>query len=168
MPIAVDILASLVARYAGPLALFARQWCETGGRASVDDIVQEAFVQLAQQINVPDDPPAWLYRAVRNGSISSRRSWLRRRRREQSAAVVRPDWFQPNDDARLDAAAATEALSQLEGELREIVTAHLWGGLTFDQIAGLVGISSSTAHRRYREGLEQLRNRLERPCRNTN
>ena len=51
---------------------------------------------------------------------------------------------------------ATAALAALEDDLRETVTAHLWGGLTFDQIAALTGTSASTAHRRYQQGLERL------------
>jgi RNA polymerase sigma factor (sigma-70 family) len=168
MSIGPEQLSSLVARYAGPLTLYARQWCDGAAGHSPDDVVQEAFVQLARQSVAPNDPPAWLYRTVRNGAISARRSWWRRRKREQSTAVARPDWFQTADDARLDALAAVEALKNISAECREVVTAHLWGELTFQQISELTGLTVSTAHRRYREGLEQLRTRLEQPCTNKN
>jgi len=52
----------------------------------------------------------------------------------------------------------------LPEETREIVIAHLWGGLSFGEIAGLIGRSSSTAHRRYLEGIEELRKHLGVPC----
>ena len=39
------------------------------------------------------------------------------------------------------------------------IVAHLWGALTFEQIAELAGCSSSTAHRRYLAGLSALRER---------
>jgi RNA polymerase sigma-70 factor (ECF subfamily) len=55
---------------------------------------------------------------------------------------------------------ATVALQGLPAEQREVIVAHLWGGLTFEQIAGLVGASSSTAHRWYLAGLAALRDRL--------
>lgn len=154
-----DVLAALLASHAGPLALYARQWCDRP-----DDVVQEAFVQLARQATLPDDPPAWLYRVVRNGAHSALRADVRRRRREQAAAEERSGWFTSDAETRLDAAAAVDALESLDEELRETVTAHLWGGLTFDQIAGLMNTSSSTAHRRYEQGLRQLRERMERPC----
>jgi RNA polymerase sigma factor (sigma-70 family) len=168
MSIEPEQLSSLVSRYAGPLTLYARQWCDDAAGHSPEDVVQEAFMQLARQSTVPYDPPAWLYRTVRNGALSARRSWWRRRKREHSTAAARPDWFQPTDDARLDAVAAVEALKSIGAECREIVTAHLWGELTFQQIAELTGLTVSTTHRRYREGLEQLRTRLEHPCTNKN
>ncbi len=168
MSIVPEQLAALVTRYAGPLALYARQWCEEAEGHGPDDVVQEAFVQLARQAVPPDDPPAWLYRTVRNGALSARRSFWRRRKREQAVASARPEWFQPTEDSQLDAATAAAALAALDDDLRETVTAHLWGGLTFEQIAGLTGVTSSTAHRRYKQGLEQLRTRLERTCTNTN
>ena len=36
----------------------------------------------------------------------------------------------------------------------------LWEGLTFEQIAGALGISPNTAASRYRYGLDKLRDRL--------
>ncbi len=47
-----------------------------------------------------------------------------------------------------------------------MIVAHLWGGLTFEQIAELAGCSPSTAHRRYVAGLANLRERLHVPCPN--
>ena len=161
-----ESLALLIARYAGPLALYARQWC-----AASDDVVQEALLQLARQRVVPDDPPAWLYRAVRNGAISAGRSDARRRRRERETATERDEWFQAAGETEIetadDAAKAVAALERLEPDLRETLTAHLWGGLTFEQIAELTGTSAATAHRRYRQGLEQLRAHWEQPCKTT-
>jgi RNA polymerase sigma-70 factor (ECF subfamily) len=49
-----------------------------------------------------------------------------------------------------------------------VVVARTWGGLGFEQIAELVGCSTSTAHRRYVAGLAALRERLEDACRETN
>ncbi|HEX6984917.1 MAG TPA: sigma factor-like helix-turn-helix DNA-binding protein, partial [Planctomycetaceae bacterium] len=83
----------------------------------------------------------------------------RRRRRETRAARFVGD--------RLDDTAALEiadALGRLDDATREVVVAHLWGGLTFAEIAELNGTSSSAAHRRYRAGLETLRKTLDEPC----
>jgi RNA polymerase sigma-70 factor (ECF subfamily) len=38
--------------------------------------------------------------------------------------------------------------------------AHVWGGLTFEQVATLAGCSTSMAYRRYAEGLAALRERM--------
>jgi RNA polymerase sigma-70 factor (ECF subfamily) len=64
----------------------------------------------------------------------------------------------------LDAESAAAALQHLPLDQREVIVAHLWGELTFEQIADLIGTSSSTAHRWYIAGLTTLRERLEVVC----
>ncbi|MGL6076418.1 MAG: RNA polymerase sigma factor [Fimbriiglobus sp.] len=151
---------ALVNRYAPALVLYARQWCVTP-----EDVVQAAFLKLARQGTPPENLVPWLYRVVRNGAIDAGRAARRRQKYETHAAERAPSWFLPPDDPTgLDAEAATRALEELPGELREIVVAHLWGGLTFEQIASNLGGSASTAYRRYAEGLELLRKRLNPPA----
>ena len=151
-----DQLAELVNRHAAALVLYARQWC-----ATPEDVVQTAFLKLARQAVPPDNLVPWLYRVVRNGAIDAGRAARRRQKYEARAASVAPTWFVPSDDPTgLDAHAAAEALIELPVEIREIMVAHLWGGLTFEQIADMVGGSASTAYRRYAAGLELLRDRL--------
>jgi len=105
---------------------------------------------------------------VRNGAIDASRAARRRHKYEAAAADSAPRWFVPSEDPTgLDARAAADALARLPAETREIIVAHLWGGLTFEQIAQVAGCSSSTAHRRYLAGLSSLRERLHVPCPNT-
>ncbi|MEX2139389.1 MAG: sigma-70 family RNA polymerase sigma factor [Pirellulales bacterium] len=146
------LLGELLDRHGAALVLFARQFC-----ASPEDVVQEAFVQLARQSDVPDRPAAWLYRVVRNGAISAARAQQRRRKHEAAAATRARAWFLPTEAAQLGAESATEALKHLSLEEREIIIAHLWGALTFQQIGELVGLSAATAYRRYERGLRALR-----------
>lgn len=148
-------LSQLIDRHAAPLELYAAQWTDAPA-----DVVQEAFVELIRQPAEPQQPAAWLYRVVRNRAISAGRSDQRRRRREAEAAGRCEPWFAPTDEAALDADAATAALRELPLEQREVIVAHLWGGLSFSQIAELNGTSPSTAHRRYEAGLATLRERL--------
>src|SRR5262245_32091847 len=143
-------LGRLMDDHAAALALFARQWC-----ASPEDVVQEAFVKLAGQRPAPADAVAWLYKVVRNGALGAARPEQRRRRHEARAAGLGDG---------LDAEAATRALEALPLEQREVLVARLWGGLTFEQIAALTGLSGSAAHRHYHAGLASLRERLRVPC----
>jgi len=152
-----DSLTELVDRHAAALVLYARQWC-----GSPEDVVQAAFLKLARQAVPPESLVPWLYRVVRNGAIDAGRAERRRQKYEAKAAADAPTWFLPSDDpAGLDAEAATAALAALPSETREIVVAHLWGGLTFEQIAGLVGGSASTCYRRYAAALDTLRCKLD-------
>lgn len=155
-----EALAETIDRHAAALVLFARQWC--GG---AEDVVQEAFVRLHGQRTPPDDSRAWLFACVRNGAISCGRAERRRRRREAVVGGRAPAWFDPDGDAGgLDAEAAVLALGRLPDEQRETVVAHLWGGLTFEAVGELTGVSAATAFRRYRAALEALRERLGVPC----
>jgi RNA polymerase sigma-70 factor (ECF subfamily) len=105
-----------------------------------------------------------LYRVVRNAAISAARAARRRKHHETVAAARTPAWFVPDPTSRLDGETAAAALQTLSPEQRECVIAHLWGGLTFEEIANLAGCSASSAHRWYVAGLLTLRERLNVPC----
>jgi RNA polymerase sigma-70 factor (ECF subfamily) len=153
-PIEPKVLGRLYRQHAPALRLYARQW---GGGG--EDLVQEAFVRLAQQTPPPEQVLPWLYRVLRNEALAVQRTAARRRRREQRVSTPEA-WFGATED-RLDANEATRLLAELSLELREVIVARLWGGLTFEEIARVVGCSLPTAHRRYQTGLAQLRERLE-------
>lgn len=149
-----DALGRLYRQHAPALRLYARQWPGVG-----EDLVQDAFVKLARQSPPPEQALPWLYRVVRNGALALGREAVRRRRREGRAGAPEA-WFAAVDD-RLDAQDVVRHLAALPLELREVIVARLWGGLTFDEIARLVGCSLPTAHRRYQTGLSELRERLD-------
>jgi RNA polymerase sigma factor (sigma-70 family) len=156
-----DDLGRLVDRYAAALVLYARQWC-----ACPEDVVQEAFVKLSAQRELPTEVVPWLYKVVRNGARIAARAERRRKKHEAKVADRVPAWFVPSLGEGLDAQVATDALQSLPPEQREVLIARLWGGLTFEQIAALTGLSSSTAHRHYHAGLDALRRRFRIPCPN--
>jgi RNA polymerase sigma-70 factor (ECF subfamily) len=134
--------------------MYARQWTD-----SPADAIQDAFLQLARQRKPPDRVVPWLYRVARNAAIEASRRDGRRRKREARVSNAE-SWFAPSDD-RIDGATASIHLFGLDRETRSVVIARIWGGLTFEEIAEAEGCSLTTAHRRYRAGLEQLQERLE-------
>ena len=138
------------------LVLYARQWCDTP-----EDVVQDAFVAIMQESQSPDNPAAWLYRAVRNKALNAGRSSRRRARHEAVAAHRGDACFAASNDDHLDAETAAAALAGLPVEEREVIVARLWGALTFEQIAELAGTSVSTAYRHYQQGIAALREKLE-------
>jgi RNA polymerase sigma factor (sigma-70 family) len=154
-----DLLGRLFDQYAAGLELYARQWCDGS-----EDVVQEALIELVKQPRMPNDAVAWLYQVVRNKAISSLRSVRRRKHYEAAAASVRPTWFERSADDRIDARVAATALESLPIEQREVVVARIWGGLSFQQIGQVAGVSDSAAHRRYEAGLSALRGKLRVPC----
>ena len=159
-------LGTLLDQHAPALELYARQWC---GTSDAQDVVQDAFFKLTSQRPRPDHPAAWLFRVVRNGAIKSSLASRRRRRHESTVAESTP-WFEDGGQGggqhkeTIDPEAAAEAMRRLPIEQREVIVAHLWGGLTFEQVAELCGSSSSTVHRLYQSGLKALRDCLGVPC----
>ena len=152
--------ARLVDVHVAPLVLYARQWCD-----APEDVVQEAFLKLIRQSREPEDVAAWLYRVVRNGALDTAKMSRKRQRRE--SATARSDrWFVEPEVEGLDAETAVSALKRLPGEQSEVIVARHWGGLSFEQIAKVVGCSASSAHRRYAAGLDDLRKQLGVTCLN--
>lgn len=148
-------LAELLDSHGGPLALYAAQWT-----SAADDCVQEALVELAGQATLPTNAVAWLYRVVRYRALNHARSEQRRQRNERAAWLARLETSANAQERRelLDAVAA------LPDAQREIVLLKIWGGLTFAEIAAVVGQSSSTLQRRYTEALVGLRKQWDTTC----
>lgn len=153
-------VASLLKQHGPALALYAEQWTD-----AADDCVQEALWELCRLPSPPDNVVAWLYRVVRNRAISHRRAARRRSQREALALRLRPrNREEAAGEAALDPDDLAAALEMLPETQREVVIARTWGGLTFEEIAGLVGCSTSAAHRRYEAALVALREQLGDAC----
>ena len=156
-PLGPELLGRLFDQHAAGLVLYARQWCD-----DPEDAVQEAWIRLAAEPDAPPDAVAWLYRVVRHRAINVSRSARRRRHYETQATAA--DAFTASPGDALDTKAAAAALAGLDETQREVVVAHVWGGLTFQQIGHLTGTSDSTAQRRYVSALTALREKLGTPC----
>ena len=150
-----ELLERLMREHGAALELFAAQWT-----SMPEDCVQEVFLQLVRQKEMPQRVEAWLYRVVRNRAISWLRSAKRRKQRETTVATQRESWFTAPGWSNAELEELTTTLKALDESLREVVVARIWGGLAFEQIAEVVGVSKSTVHRRYEAGLQQLRERL--------
>lgn len=126
--------------------------------SAAEDAVQEAFVALACQPELPEDPLAWLVRVTRNQLLQWQRGKRRREARETQHPA--PNWFDCDIlrvQRQLDATEVTRALQGLESPDREIIVMHLWGEMTFDAISEVIGSSKASTHRAYQRGLSQLK-----------
>ena len=152
-------LKSLVEAAFAPLLLYARQWNEEGA----EDDVQTALLKFFQEFAggrkaLPENPIGWLFRVVRNERNHRFRKEKTRREHNRQYAEMREPWFVPSPETTLDAATVAENLRKLPMENREVIVAKIWGDLSFAEIAELLGASRSTVHRRYVEGLAELKN----------
>jgi RNA polymerase sigma factor (sigma-70 family) len=157
MPLDATQLAELIDGQAASLRLWIRSRCD-----AAEDVVQEAFCRLATQEPQPDNPVAWLYQVCRNLADKQRRSDGRRSRREAVRAgleTVQRDAADP-----LEVAEAVAAVEGLDEDLRDVLVARIWGGLSLEEVGRLCGISTATACRRYQAALAALRAILDSTC----
>jgi RNA polymerase sigma-70 factor (ECF subfamily) len=152
-------------KHAAALTLYARQLLPLGRG---EDVVQDVFIRLMSQPQQPENVKAWLYRSVRNASISSLRSRRRSRQREQARAATMPEAFESCPGDLIDARTAGALLAALPRESREVVVLRIWSALTFQEIAGLTDAPVTSVFRRYREGLAAIRKAMVIQCNNSN
>ena len=150
-----DAVRELVAAHGAALVLYARQWC-----GWPDDAVQAAFVDLVRLSPQPDRPLAWLFIAVRRRALNLARGERRREERQRLAAEASEPWFSDDAAGRLTAAEVMTLLEQLDPLDREIMVARIWGGLSFEEVVAVVDRPLSTVHRRYRQALAWLGERM--------
>lgn len=147
-------LEQLVDELGASLVLFARQWC-----SCPDDALQEALIELVKKDPAPRAPKAWLFRVVRNKAMNLARS-DRRRERHELASAEQDAWFAADTGLQMDAELTTQWLERLPDIHRQIVTARIWGDLTFEQIAEVVDRPTATVFRLFRESIDSIRQRL--------
>lgn len=130
--------------------------------AKAEDAVQEAFARLWRSAARPTgDLVPYVFAAVRNAAVDQVR------RQEPSAAGESASIFNglPPDP---ESAAITaeehrlvrEAVDALPDHQREAIIMHVYGSLTFDQMARALGEPLQTVASRYRRAIETLSQRI--------
>ena len=133
----------------------------TRSPARAEDAVHEAFCGLLRLERRPDDLKAYAFRAVRNAALSELR------RRPTSDASMNEFIFDPSPSAAQSAEQneflreVSQALLEISPDERETVVQHLYGELTFREIATIRDVPMGTIVSWYRRGLEKLRTRLQ-------
>jgi RNA polymerase sigma-70 factor, ECF subfamily len=139
----------------------------TGSPAQAEDAVHDAFCQLLRRQAALNDAPAvdlkaYAFRAVRNAAID------RMRQKMKTTPQPLPDFiFDPTPDQSTSTEASdfqrqvVELLGGLSVDERETIVQHVWGELTFQEIAVVREAPLGTIASWYRRGLEKLRHELE-------
>jgi RNA polymerase sigma-70 factor (ECF subfamily) len=165
-----DAFAALHDRFGG--ALFQVALAMLGSREDAEDAVQDVFVSLVrarQRLAVVENLRAYLFASLRHAALK-----LSARRKRPPASPSPPGGTRGESPdlslipapeagpAETDRSVRLEqALQRLPPAQRELVALKVDGGLTFAQIATLLGISANTAAGRYRYALEKLRDALQ-------
>ena len=169
----LDAFNQLVHRWERPI--YALAYRTLGREEDARDVAQEAFLRAYRGLRGFKGQAkfsSWLYRITLNLC----RDWIRRERRTPVVQV--PEGTDPVDLADAHAApaesvedlvarremsaAVARAMAELPEEQRTAILLKEYQGLTFQEIADLVGCPLSTVKTRLYQGLSVLRRRLER------
>jgi RNA polymerase sigma-70 factor, ECF subfamily len=118
----------------------------TGDLAEAEDLVQEALARASarwSRLRAYDVPEAWVRRVALH--LAADRTRRLRRRLAALARIGPPPVVPPISD---DALAVTAALRTLPLAHRQVLVLHYLADLSVDQIAGELGIPSSTVRGR--------------------
>jgi RNA polymerase sigma-70 factor (ECF subfamily) len=137
--------------------LFARQ--QARSEADAQDLVQEAIIEAWQRQGDSTPPPrALVFATIHRRAIDRARHEDRRTERERAATEPLPEaWFDTHVEDRELRLLIQGAMIRLPDLYRHVITLKVWGGLTFAEIADVLGIPANTAASRYRYGLEEVR-----------
>lgn len=158
---AVAEIEALYRQHGPALLLFAT--AIAGERSRAQDAVHQVFLKLIEDVELQQvaNKKGYLFACVRNAALNEAR-------RLQRTVSLEPDaaWFKAPQRDLAGEASLRRALVGLPDDQRQIVILHVWGELTFLEIAELLEISPNTAASRYRYALAKLRELMfdERPA----
>jgi RNA polymerase sigma-70 factor (ECF subfamily) len=148
-------IEALYRQYGPALLLFAL--AITGERSRAQDAVHHVFLRLLDHTDLRQalNPKAYLFASVRNAALNDAKA-----RRREIAIESESVWFEPPDRDYVGELNVRRLIRALPGDQREVMVLHLWGELTFAEIATVLDISSNTAASRYRYALTKLRDAI--------
>jgi RNA polymerase sigma-70 factor (ECF subfamily) len=160
-------VTALVARYEGPLILYAQRLLR-GDLGRARDVVQETFLKLCREIRedrsqVEGHEPAWLYTVCRRAALDVARKERRMSLIEEQTAAVLPDPGPDPAGAVERTESATEVLRMLERlpeNQREAIVLKFGHGLSYKEIAAVTGHTVSNVGFLIHAGLKAVRQRL--------
>ena len=149
---------ALIAAHEAFVYDFARRL--TGHSADAEDLAQEAFLELAEADRERPSAVgvrAFLGRHISLGARMLKRASLTRQRLEPKAvepAPVHPEHAVENRDA------AEAALAELDPESRQVLVLRFLHGLSYAEVAHVLGVNEGAARVRVHRGLGKLKERF--------
>jgi RNA polymerase sigma-70 factor, ECF subfamily len=133
-------------------------------RARVEDLIQDAFLQLhrSRRAYLPGRPVRpWVFAIAKRVALMQLRTSRRREAPESVGLASVAEPVEPRATDSLTRAAITEALHRLSSSARRAFMFHHWAGLSFREIGARLGITPAAAKLRSSRAARQLRQLLE-------
>lgn len=162
-PVAQDWVSPLVARFEGPLILYAQRLLGELGRAR--DVVQETFLRLCRtpRGDLTGHEAAWLYTVCRRAALDVKRKERRMTLLNDQTAATYPS-ASPDPATALERSESTaevlRMLERLPENQKEAITLKFGHGLSYKEIAEITGLTVSNVGFLIHTGLKTVRQRL--------
>ena len=123
--------------------------------ATAEDVLHQVFERLLRgDLSISGGPVTYLYRAVRNTALN--------KIRDRAGDVAWDDsWLESPAGMEHTALELQSTLRELPEEQREVIVLHIWGEMSFEEVAEALAIPANTAASRYRYGLLKLREQFQ-------
>ena len=131
-----------------------------------EEVTQEVFVEVWRAASRFDackgSPMAWVATIAHRRAVDRVRSEQRaaERDRRSAATMIAYDDVAETVEDNLDRERVRRCLGALTELQREAVTLAYYGGYTYREVAGLLGVPAGTVNTRMRDGLIRLRDCL--------
>lgn len=148
----------LFERFQGRLVRFLSQMV---GMAQAPDIVQVTFMKIHQnrhRYRAGHNLAAWVFTIARNTALDHLRSAPRRR--EKTGIEVERGAPAPERDPHRDR-RVRDAIEQLPDDQKQVILLHWFAGLTFEEVADVVGATGAAVRVRAHRAYKKLRVTLE-------
>jgi RNA polymerase sigma-70 factor (ECF subfamily) len=149
----LDSVRQLYERHARGLLAYACTYVTSF--ATAEDVLHQVFERLLRgDLAITGAPVAYLYRAVRNASLN--------KIRDRAGDVdFHEGWLDSPTGMEQTAMEIQSALRELPDQQREVILLHVWGKMSFEEVADALEIPANTAASRYRYGLSKLREQFQ-------
>ena len=149
----LDSVRQLYERHARGLLAYACTYVTSF--ATAEDVLHQVFERLLRgDLAITGAPVAYLYRAVRNASLN--------KIRDRAGDVdFHEGWLDSPTGMEQTTMEIQSALRELPDQQREVILLHVWGKMSFEEVATALEIPPNTAASRYRYGLSKLREQFQ-------
>jgi RNA polymerase sigma-70 factor (ECF subfamily) len=159
-----DAFEAVCHRIAGPVSGTVRRVVRDPSQS--EEVAQEVLVEVWRAASRFDasrgSAMAWVMMIAHRRAVDRVRSEQKSAERELRAAsaMIAYDEVAETVEASLDRERVRRCLGSLTELQREAVTLAYYGGYTYRQVAGLLGVAAGTVSTRMRDGLIRLRDCL--------
>ena len=132
----------------------------TGNRTEAEDVLQETFLRYYKYGDPVENPKAWLFKVARNVYLKRQR----KRSREVSLELVEANPVLPGMQVALEREElirkVREGLKKLKDHHREVIILRYMEGLSYEEMAAVLGENVGTIKSRLNRAKEKLREKL--------